>query len=132
MAQSRGGSSHLKRSGLKVYLSSQNPRLEVDYPTSNDLIKQKTLTVVPSHFGFLLIADIVKLTTKNNHHIRYPEPIVAPFSRYLNLSLGFAMCSLGSTGVPVGKSALHSGVAGMLPTDLCSLGALGNPLLSVV
>jgi hypothetical protein len=37
----KGGSAHLKRSGLKVYLSTS--KIRSGLPTSNDLIKKKSL-----------------------------------------------------------------------------------------
>lgn len=60
--------------GLKVYLL-----------ISNDLVKKKNLSAVPSH-GFQLILDVVKLTTgivitallrTLNFHIGYEEGIAA-------------------------------------------------------
>jgi hypothetical protein len=54
--QIKGGSSHLKRSGLKVGL-----------PTSNDLIKTKIPHGYTELLGFWLISDVVKLRTKNSH-----------------------------------------------------------------
>lgn len=44
MAQTKGGSSHRKRSGLKVDLPPQS-RLKVGLPTSNDLIKKTSIGV---------------------------------------------------------------------------------------
>lgn len=53
MAQIVGGSSHLKRSGVKVWLPTSKTGSEVGVPTSNDLIKENTLKGVCSHFWVL-------------------------------------------------------------------------------
>ena len=57
MAWTKGISFLLKRSGLKVNLT-----------TSKDLIEKKFLRRCTDLFGFYLIPDVVKLTSKNSHH----------------------------------------------------------------
>jgi hypothetical protein len=52
MAQIKGGSSSSRRSGLKVYLSTSKTGLEVDLPTTHDLIEKKFLTGISSHLVF--------------------------------------------------------------------------------
>lgn len=46
------------------------PRSRVDLPTSNDP-KQKNVSQVAQLLGFQLILDVVRLTIKMRHHLRY-------------------------------------------------------------
>lgn len=73
MAQIKGVSSYSRRSGLKVYLSTSKIGLEVDLPTTNDLIKEKSLTDVPSHLGFKLILETTNMIIKNSHHLWFRQ-----------------------------------------------------------
>lgn len=63
MAQIRDGSFYLKDLEQRCIFPPERVGLKVDFPISNSLIKQKSVTGVPSLF-WILVSDVVKLTAK--------------------------------------------------------------------